>query len=51
MTHLEAYTDIINFRKSNKLSEEQYGELHHIVPKSVCPILKKAPENMVRLTA
>lgn len=51
MTHLEEYNQIINFRKSNPLSEDQYGENHHVVPKSICPILKNSTDNIVRLSA
>lgn len=51
MTHLEEYTRIINFRKSNPLSEDQYGENHHIKPKSIYPELKDDPDNIVRLSA
>lgn len=51
MTHLEEYNKIIEFRKSNQLPEDQYGENHHIVPRSVCPILKDSPDNIVRLSA
>ena len=51
MTHFEQYNQIIDFRKSNPLPEDQYGEKHHIVPKSICPILKDSSENIVRLSA
>lgn len=51
MTHLEEYNKIINFRKTNPLTEDQYDEKHHIVPKSICPILKDSPENIVKLSA
>lgn len=51
MVHLEEYNRIISFRKSNPLPEDQYGENHHIVPKSICPILKDSPNNTVRLSA
>lgn len=51
MTHQEQYDAIINFRKSNPLPGGQYGENHHIVPKSICPILKDSPDNIVRLSA
>ena len=49
--HLEEYNKIIDFRKSNPLPKDQYGEKHHIVPKSICPILKNSSENIVRLSA
>ena len=51
MTHFEQYNQIIDFRKSNPLPKDQYGENHHIVPRSVCPILKDSPDNIVRLSA
>lgn len=51
MTHQEEYDKIINFRKANPLPEDQYGENHHIVPKSICPLLKDSPDNIVKLTA
>ncbi len=51
MTHFETYNSIIDFRKSNPLPEDQYGECHHIVPKSICPLLKDSKENIVRLSA
>ena len=51
MTHLEEYTRIINFRKLNPLSEDQYGENHHIKPKSIYPELKDDLDNIVRLSA
>lgn len=51
MTHLEKYNRIIESRKSNPLPEEQYGEDHHIVPKSICHILKDTKDNIVRLSA
>jgi hypothetical protein len=51
MTHFEEYNRIIEFRKSNPPPEDQYSEKHHIVPKSICPLLEKAKENIVRLTA
>lgn len=49
MTHQEQYDAIINFRKSNPLPVGQYGENHHIVPKSICPILKDTLDNIVKL--
>lgn len=51
MTHYEEYNKIIDFRKANPLPKDQYGENHHIVPRSICPLLKKSPENIVRLSA
>lgn len=51
MKHLEEYNKIIQFRQQHPLPEELYGERHHIVPRSICPILSKAKANIVRLTA
>ena len=51
MTHQEQYDAIINFRKSKPLPEDQYGENHHIKPKSIYPELKDDPDNIVRLSA
>lgn len=51
MTHLEQYNQIVNRRKLNPLPDDMYGEEHHIIPKSVCTILKDAPDNIVRLSA
>lgn len=51
MTHQEQYDAIINFRKSNPLPENQYGEKHHIKPKSIYPELVNDKDNIVRLSA
>ena len=51
MTHLEEYNQIINFRKSNPLPKDQYGEKHHIKPKSIYPELVNDKDNIVRLSA
>lgn len=51
MTHQEQYDAIINFRKSNPLPEDQYGEKHHIKPKSIYPELVNDKDNIVRLSA
>ena len=51
MTHLEEYNKIISFRKSHQLSEDQYGENHHIKPKSIYPELANDKDNIVRLSA
>lgn len=51
MTHFDEYNRIIENRKQNPLPEGQYGENHHVVPKSICPLLEKSKQNIVRLTA
>lgn len=51
MSHQEQYDAIINFRKSNPLPEDQYGEKHHIKPKSIYPELVNDKDNIVRLSA
>ena len=51
MTHLEEYNKIISFRKSHPLPEDQYGEKHHIKPKSIYPELVDDKDNIVRLSA
>ena len=51
MKHLEEYNRIILFRQQHPLPEEIYGERHHIVPRSICPMLTKAKDNLIRLTA
>ena len=51
MNYYEKYFEIINYRKMNKLPDEQYGEKHHIKPKSIYPDLKNDPNNIVRLSA
>lgn len=51
MKHLEEYNRIIEERKSNPLPDNVYGENHHIVPKSICPLLVKSKDNIIRLTA
>ena len=51
MNHKETYNRIIENRKQNPLSKDEYGEKHHIVPKSICPLLKNTKSNIVRLTA
>lgn len=51
MTHLEEYNRIIEFRKANPLPKDQYGEKHHIKPKSIYPELVKDKDNIVILSA
>lgn len=51
MKHLEEYNRIILFRQQRPLPKELYGERHHIVPRSICPLLEKAKDNLIRLTA
>ena len=49
--HLDEYNRIIDFRKQHPLSLSEYGEFHHVKPKSLYPALAKDPDNIVRLTA
>lgn len=51
MNHKEIYNRIIENRKQNPLSKDEYGENHHIKPKSIYPELAKDLDNIVRLTA
>lgn len=51
MTHFEKYNNIIRLRQENPLPTEVYAEKHHIVPRSICPLLEKSKQNIVRLTA
>ena len=50
MTYKEKYFEIINNGLKDK-PESGYYERHHIVPKSICPILKKSQDNLIYLTA
>lgn len=50
MTYKEKYYQIINTGLKEK-PETGYYEGHHIVPKSICPLLKKSQNNIVYLTA
>lgn len=50
MTYKEKYYEIINSGLIEK-PESGYYEHHHIVPKSICPLLKKSQNNLVYLTA
>lgn len=51
MTYREKYYSIIENRKNNPLPDDEYGEVHHIKPKSIYPELKKNKDNLIRLTA
>lgn len=51
MTYREIYYSIIDNRKKNPLPKDQYGEVHHIKPRSVYPEFAKDKSNLVRLTA
>ena len=51
MDYLENYNKIIDYRKQNPLPRTEYGERHHIKPKSICPELAKDKNNQIRLTA
>lgn len=48
MTYQEKYYEIINNGLKDK-PEIGYYEQHHIVPKSICPLLKKAKQNLIYL--
>lgn len=50
MTYKEKYFEIINNGYKTK-PETGYYEHHHIVPRSVCPLLEKSQENLIYLTA
>lgn len=49
MNYLSVYNSLIDKRKKNPLSNDVYGELHHITPK--CLGGGDSPDNLVRLTA
>lgn len=49
MNYDKIYKQIINFRKENPLDKDQYGENHHIIPRSLGGSDDK--ENLIRLTA
>lgn len=49
MNHKEIYNRIIENRKQNPLSKDEYGENHHIIPKSEGGFDDKS--NLVKLTA
>ena len=48
MTPLEEYNSIIHYRQQNPLPESEYGEVHHIIPKSCGGVNQKW--NLVRLS-
>ena len=50
MTYKEKYFEIINNGLKDK-PESGYYEHHHIVPKSLCQLLKNSKQNLVYLTA
>ena len=50
MINKEKYFEIINNGLKDK-PESGYYEHHHIVPKSICPLLRKSQDNLVYLTA
>lgn len=50
MTYQEKYFKIINTGSKDK-PEIGYYERHHIVPKSICPLLKNSKGNLIYLTA
>ena len=50
MTYKEKYYEIINTGLKEK-PETGYYEGHHIIPKSICPLLKKSQSNIIYLTA
>ena len=49
MNYLSIYNSLIAKRKTNILSDDIYGELHHIIPR--CQGGDDSPENLIRLTA
>ena len=49
MNYKKIYFQIIRNRRNNPLSEEEYGEVHHIIPRSFGGDDNK--ENLVHLTA
>lgn len=49
MNYKRIYNEIIQNRKSNPLDESEYGEWHHIIPKSLGGI--DDSDNLVRLSA
>ena len=51
MDYKEKYDSLIDYRRANPLPLEQYGENHHIIPKSIRPDLAKDKSNIVRLSA
>jgi hypothetical protein len=51
MDYKKKYDDLIEYRKCNPLPPDEYGENHHIVPRSICPELENDKTNIVRLSA
>ena len=51
MTYYERYYKIINNRIKHPLPKNEYGEKHHILPKSLYPDLVNDKKNIVRLSA
>ena len=49
MNYKKIYFQIIRNRRNNPLSEEEYGEVHHIIPRSFSGL--DTPENLIRLSA
>ena len=50
MTNIEKYFQIIDCRR-NSVPDTAYVERHHIVPKSLCPLMANVESNLVKLTA
>lgn len=50
MNYKEKYFEIINSGYKTK-PVSGYYERHHIIPKSICPLLKKSQNNLIYLTA
>lgn len=51
MDYWQEYQNIVTFRRKNPLPSNEYGENHHVKPRSLYPDLAKDPDNIVRLTA
>ena len=49
MNYKKIYFQIIRNRRNNPLPEEEYGEVHHIIPRSFSGL--DTPENLIRLSA
>lgn len=50
MTNIDKYFNLIDYRMQN-IPNAEYTEKHHIVPKSICPIMADVKSNLVSLTA
>lgn len=50
MNYKRIYSAIIKNRLSNPLPESEYGQKHHILPKSLYPDKKNDPKNIVKLS-